>query len=324
MAHTKRALITGAGGQDGSYLIEKLAASDWETVGVFSPGSQPSKPACETAIVCDLSNIESARALVRRVEPTHVFHLAAVSSVAESWKDPAGTSAINGGLPVALMDECLQTQRRTGKQIRFINASSAEIFAGSGVAPQDETTQIAPQSPYGAAKTFAHTMAGVLRNEGLHASNAILYNHESTRRPKRFVTRKITSGVAEIATGRRDYLVLGNLDAHRDWGWAPDYVDAMIRMASIQEPNDFVIATGEAHSVQQFVSAAFTVVGIENWQDFVRVDSGFLRPTDSTILVGSPHKAVHELGWRTTKSFVELVRTMVDNDLAELDRGTGR
>lgn len=322
MTSSMRALITGAGGQDGALLIDRLNQSDWETVGVYSPGSQPTTKDYEASIVCDLSDIDASRDLVRKVVPTHVFHLAAISSVADSWRDPAGTSMINGVAAAALMTECVETQRRAGTEIRFINASSAEIFAGSGVAPQDESTRIAPISPYGAAKSFAHHMATILRSEGLHASNAILYNHESVLRPKRFVTRKITSTVAEIVAGRRDYLALGNLEARRDWGWAPDYVDAMIRMAQIDQPDDFVVATGEDHSVRDFVAAAFEAANIEDWHHLVHTDSEFHRPTDSSILVGDPSKATRELGWKTTKTFSQIVTTMVRHDLSEINHET--
>jgi len=200
--------------------------------------------------------------------------------------------------------------------VRLVQASSAEIFGEPAVSPQDESTPIRPVNPYGAAKAYAHLMVDVYRRRDLHAVSAILYNHESPRRPTQFVTRKITSTVAAIAKGRSDGLALGNLDARRDWGWAPDYVDAMVRAARADEPRDYVVATGVGHSVRDFVAAAFRRAGIDDWSDLVTVDPEFVRPADPTDLTGDATRARELLGWSPTVGFEELVGRMVDADLA--------
>jgi GDPmannose 4,6-dehydratase len=216
---------------------------------------------------------------------------------------------------VALMESAHQVQERTGRPVRFVQASSAEIFGEPAVSPQTEATPIRPVNPYGAAKAYAHLMVDVYRHRDLHAVATILYNHESPRRPERFVTRKITSTVAAISEGRADRLVLGNLDARRDWGWAPDYVDAMVRAARAERPADFVVATGVSHSVHDFVAAAFARVGIEDWAGLVATDPEFVRPADPTDLTGDPTRARDLLGWEPTVGFEELVGRMVEADL---------
>lgn len=215
-----------------------------------------------------------------------------------------------------LLEHLWQAQDHSGKPVRFVQASSAEIFGDAPDAPQDESTPLHPTNPYGASKTFAHQLVGVYRGRGLHAVSAILYNHESPRRPPTFVTRKITRAAARIAQGVENELVLGNLDARRDWGWAPDYVDAMVRAARHPRPGDYVVATGSAHSVRDFVAAAFTRVGIADWQAHVRVDQALIRPSDATLQLGDSTRARTELGWEPTVDFVELVGRMVDADLA--------
>jgi GDPmannose 4,6-dehydratase len=214
------------------------------------------------------------------------------------------------------MESAHLVQRGRDEPVRFLQASSAEIFGEPEESPQTERTPIRPVNPYGTSKAFAHTMVGVYRTRGLHASAVILYNHESPRRPVQFVTRKITSTVAAIAAGRADELALGNLDARRDWGWAPDYVDAMVRAARADTAADFVIATGVSHSVRDFVTAAFAAAGIDDWADLVRIDPAFVRPVDPTELVGDATRARTQLGWSPTMSFAEIVSTMVATDLA--------
>jgi len=204
-----------------------------------------------------------------------------------------------------------------------VQASSAEIFGDAEMAPQDETTPVRPNSPYGASKAFAHQLVGVYRGRGLHAVSAILYNHESPRRPPTFVTRKIARAAARIARGLEQELVLGNLDARRDWGWAPDYVDAMVRAARHSEASDYVVATGEAHSVRDFVAAAFARAGVEDWESRVRVDQSFVRPSDTALQVGNAARAHGVLGWAPTVDFEELVGRMVDTDLQALDAPQG-
>ncbi|WP_307861849.1 GDP-mannose 4,6-dehydratase [Nocardioides sp. SYSU D00065] len=307
-----RAFITGIGGQDGSYLAERLVGEGLEVHAlVLHADGHP--PHCPDEVVLhagDLGDVAGTRRLVHEIAPAEIYNLAAISSVAQSWDEPDRTAHVNGQAAVALME----TARQVGG-VRLVQASSAEIFGEAAAAPQDETTPVAPVNPYGAAKAFAHLSARVFRQRGLHVSSAILYNHESPRRPERFVTRKITAGVAAIARGEADELVLGNLDARRDWGWAPDYVDAMVRAARADEPTDYVVATGRAHSVREFVAAAFAAVGIADWEPLVRQDAAYFRPADPTELVGDATRARTELGWAPTVDFEELVARMVAADL---------
>ncbi len=264
----------------------------------------------------DLTRADDVRALLVDLAPDEVYNLAALSSVARSWSEPELTARVNGMAAAALMESALQVQEKTGRPVRLVQASSAEIFGEPAVSPQDETTPIRPVNPYGAAKAYAHLMVDVYRRRDLHAVSAILYNHESPRRPTQFVTRKITSTVAAIAQGRADRLALGNLDARRDWGWAPDYVDAMVRAARADEPRDYVVATGVGHSVRDFVAAAFRRAGIDDWSGLVTVDPEFVRPADPTDLTGDASRARELLGWSPTVGFEELVGRMVDADLA--------
>jgi GDPmannose 4,6-dehydratase len=222
------------------------------------------------------------------------------------------TGEVSGIAAAAVLQAAWELSERTGGQVRVVQAASAEIFGNPANSPQDESTAIAPVTPYGAAKAYAHHMVGVYRGRGLHAVSAILYNHESPRRPLSFVTRKITSTAVSIARGGATELALGNLDARRDWGWAPDYVDAMVRAARHRVPSDYVIATGVPHSVAEFVAAAFARVGIDDWQPYVRVDPAFVRPVDAVELTGDPGRAQHELGWQPTLNFQQIVAAMVD------------
>ncbi len=317
-------LITGAGGQDGTLLAQEISARGCRTWGVLGPDTLEPRREFLTGLPgvslfeADLSDVGTCRRIVADTRPDYVFHLAAISSVEQSWADPLETAQINATAALALMVECLETAGRGGSDVRFVNASSAEIFAGAGEVPQSERTALAPVSPYGATKAFAHMMAVVFRSRGLRVSNAIMYNHESPLRPATFVTRKITSGVAEIAAGAQRTLRLGNLDARRDWGWAPDYIDCLIRIANHDKPDDFVVATGTSHSVRDFVVSAFAAAGIEDWTSHVDVDRSLLRPADSAELVGDASKARRELGWRPTKSFEQIVEAMVQADLDAL------
>ncbi len=203
-----------------------------------------------------------------------------------------------------------------GDHVRVVQASSAEIFGEPDHSPQTELTPVRPLNPYGAAKAYAHLSVGVQRQRGLHASSLVLYNHESPRRPARFVTRKITAGVAAIAQGRADELVLGNLDARRDWGWAPDYVEAMVHAVRAEVPDDYVIATGVGHTVRDFVAAAFARAGVSDWEPLVRSDPDLSRPADATDLTGDASRARLALAWAPTVDFEGVVAAMVDADLA--------
>ena len=307
-----RAFITGVGGQDGSYLAERLLADGLEVHAlVLEVDGDPVHCPDEVVLhVGDVADVEATRRLVREVAPQEVYNLAAVSSVAQSWDEPDRTAHVNGQAAVALMESA-----RLVGGVRFVQAASAEIFGEPAESPQTEATRVAPVNPYGAAKAFAHLSAGVFRQRDLHVSSLVLYNHESPRRPERFVTRKITSTVAAIARGEAEELVLGNIDARRDWGWAPDYVDAMVRAARAEEPADYVVATGRAHSVRDFVAAAFAAAGVGDWEPLVRQDAAFFRPVDPTELVGDASRARAVLGWGPTVAFEEIVARMVAADL---------
>jgi GDPmannose 4,6-dehydratase len=315
-----RAFVTGIGGQDGSYLAERLLAEGVEVHALAHPDETQPQLADVVLHAVDLADIETVRALVLDLAPGEIYNLAALSSVARSWQEPDLTARINGLGAAALMESARLAQEKHGTAVRFVQASSAEIFGEPARSPQDETTPLRPVNPYGAAKAYAHLMVDVVRGRGLHAVSAILYNHESPRRPAQFVTRKITSTVAAIAQGRADRLTLGNLDARRDWGWAPDYVDALVRAARADQARDYVVATGVSHSVRDFVVAAFARVGITDWERYVAVDPAFVRPTDPTELIGDATLARETLGWSPTVEFDDVVARMVDADYSEGQR----
>jgi GDPmannose 4,6-dehydratase len=314
-----RALVTGITGQDGGYLAERLLADAYEVHGLVHDGD-PQLPEllgrCPSVVLHrgDLQDGGSLAAAVAAADPDEVYNLAGVSSVAFSWEQPVLTADVTALGAARLLDEARLLQERRGRAVRFVQASSAEIF-GAASGAQDESTPLAPTSPYGAAKAYAHQLCGLYRSVGVFAVSMVLFNHESPRRPPTFVTRKITQTVARIASGEESELVLGNLDARRDWGWAPDYVDAMVRAARAAAADDYVVATGEAHSVREFALAAFARVGIEDGESRIRVDPSLVRPGDPPVLVGDAARARAVLGWQPTVSFEELVGRMVDADL---------
>lgn len=307
------ALVTGATGQDGSYLCERLVLEGAELHAVVAEDAAEGHPWLAAAQVhqLDLRNSAGLAALVAEVAPDEVYNLAGLSSVAQSWVQPVHTAEINAVAVAVLLQACWELQQRAGGPVRVVQASSAEIFGNATESPQTERTPLAPTNPYGAAKAYAHQLVGVYRGLGLHASSCILYNHESPRRPVTFVTRKITSGVAAIARGDRQFLTLGALDVRRDWGWAPDYVDGMVRAARHTEPGDYVLATGTNNSVREFVEAAFAAVGITDWEHLVEVDTDFLRPVETQDTRGDATRATTVLGWTPTVGFDEIVRRMV-------------
>lgn len=315
-------LITGITGQDGSFLAEQLVASGAAVHGLIREDDEAAAelaarlPAI-TLHTGDLLDPAGLHALVADLKPNRIFNLAGISSVAQSWQEPVLTAQVTGVAVAALLQAAWELHD-AGHPVRFLQASSAEIFGNPASAPQDEDTTICPVSPYGAAKAFAHHLVGVYRGRGLHAGAVILYNHESTRRPTTFVTRKITQAAAKIARGQQDSLSLGNLDARRDWGWAPDYVAAMVAAIEHSEPGDYVIATGAAHAVRDFVRAAFTAAGVDDWQQRVSVDPAFFRPVDAVELIGDPGKARTVLGWSPSVGFDEMVARMVEADLEGL------
>ncbi|MGY2701601.1 GDP-mannose 4,6-dehydratase [Nocardioides sp. HB32] len=310
-----RAFITGISGQDGSYLAERLLADGVEVHALAHALEPPPEAPGVELHRGDLTDSDEVRALLVDLAPDEVYNLAALSSVARSWEEPDLTARVNGLAAAALLDSALLVQEKQGRPVRFVQASSAEIFGEPDRSPQDESTPVRPVNPYGAAKAFAHHMVDVYRHRELHAVSAILYNHESPRRPDHFVTRKITSTAAAIAQGRADVLALGNLHARRDWGWAPDYVDAMVRAARADVPRDYVVATGVGRSVRDFVAAAFARAGLSDWERYVVVDPEFVRPADPTELVGDATLARTALGWSPTVGFDEIVGRMVDADL---------
>ena len=313
----RRALVTGIGGQDGSYLAEQLLGHGVEVFGTVlgNPEQYGTLAAIRDRIEfieIELDDAADVRRAVREVEPDEIYHLASASFVPASWEDPVGTSTA----AVAAITALLDAVRRERPGVRFVHAASAEIFGSPRETPQTESTSIAPLTPYGATKAFGHLVTGAFRREyGLHASSAILFNHESPRRPLQFVTRKVTHGAAAIKLGLERELQLGNLSAQRDWGYAGDYVRALRLITEREEPDDFVIATGEGRTVEDFVAAAFQEVALD-WRDHVRYDPELARgSSESKALVGDPSKARKELGWEPEVGFPELVRLMVEADL---------
>jgi GDPmannose 4,6-dehydratase len=328
-----RALITGVTGQDGSYLAELLLAKGYEVHGLLRRASSfntarldpiyrdPHESGVRFLMhYGDLSDSGSLVNLIRELEPDEVYHLGAQTHVKVSFEIPEYTADATGMGTVRI----LEAIRSSGISTRFYQASSSEMF-GSAPGPQNETTPFHPRSPYGVSKLFAYWMTVNYREAyGLYAANGILMNHESPRRGETFVSRKITRAVARIKAGLQDKLYLGNLDAKRDWGYAPEYVDAMWLMLQQDNPDDFVIATGEAHSVRELAELAFSHAGLD-WERHVEVDPRYYRPAEVDHLVGDPAKAKRILGWEATIKFADLVRLMVDADIALLeDEMSGR
>jgi GDPmannose 4,6-dehydratase len=315
-----RAVVVGIGGQDGSYLAEQLVAEGADVVGVTRPGSgEPASLAAVrervTLVPCDVTNQDEVERLLAEHAPDELYHLAGRSFVPASWDDPVETTRFGVLGTVGL----LEATRGAATPPRVVMASSAEVFGDPEDEPQNERTALAPITPYGAAKAYALLVGRAYRRRyGLAVSSAILYNHESPRRPATFVTRKITRGAAAISLGLERELVLGSLDTSRDWGWAPDYVRALRAMAAAAEPDDYVVATGEAHTVAELVERAFARVGLD-WRDYVRTDAALVRgAADARRLVGDASRIRERLGWRAEVGFAELVDRMVDADLAEL------
>ncbi|HEX5089566.1 MAG TPA: GDP-mannose 4,6-dehydratase [Nocardioides sp.] len=309
------ALITGVGGQDGGYLAERLLADGVEVHALALPGDDVGIDGVHLH-TGDVADLDATRASILEVAPDEVYNLAGLSSVARSWDEPGLTARVNGLAAAGLMGAAHDVGAR------FVQASSAEIFGLPDRSPQDEDTPVRPANPYGAAKAYAHFMVEVYRRRGLHGTSLVLYNHESPRRPAHFVTRKISSGVAAIAAGHAGRISLGNLAARRDWGWAPDYVEAMVLAARATTPRDYVVATGEAHSVEEFAAAAFGCIGIADWSSYVDVDPALIRPVDAPALVGDASRIREELGWQPTVDFGELVRRMVEADRLLLETAT--
>ena len=319
-----RALITGITGQDGLYLSELLLDKEYDVYGLIRGQNNPKRDLVERAVpgvrllTGDLPDLSSLIRALNAAQPDEVYNLGAISFVAYSWENARLTSEVTG-LGVLNMLEATRLYAGTDmSRVRFYQASSSEMFGKVHEVPQRETTLLWPRSPYGVAKVFGHYMTINYRESyGMHASSGILFNHESPRRGPEFVTRKISQAVARIKLGRQDQVALGNLDAQRDWGFAGDYVDAMWRMLQQEQPDDYVVAAGETHSIREFLDVAFTHVGIEDWSQHVVQDPRFFRPAEVDALIGDPRKAHERLGWKPTVSFAQLVEMMVDADLAE-------
>ncbi|WP_027718312.1 GDP-mannose 4,6-dehydratase [Desulfovirgula thermocuniculi] len=324
----RKALITGITGQDGAYLAQFLLSKGYKVFGSFRRASTLNLERLDylgireevELIPLDLLDLGNIIRVLEKVQPDEVYNLAAQSFVAVSFDQPVATGEVTG-LGAARMLEAI---RIVNPKIKFYQASSSEMFGKVQSVPQNEKTPFYPRSPYAAAKLYAHWMTVNYREAyGIFACSGILFNHESPLRGLEFVTRKITYTVARIKHGLANELRLGNLKARRDWGYAPEYVEAMWLMLQQPEPDDYVIATGETHSVQEFAQEAFACVGLD-WRDYVVEDPAFYRPADVELLVGDANKAREKLGWRPRTTFKELVRLMVEADLKRVEDQCGR
>jgi GDPmannose 4,6-dehydratase len=321
---SKRALITGITGQDGSYLAEFLLSRDYSVYGLMRRSSSfntsridhiyedPHEPNPRLRLIYgDLNDGSSLNKVLRNVEPDEIYNLGAQSHVMVSFDVPEYTGEVTG-LGTARL---LEATRETKIQPRFYQASSSELYGLAQETPQKETTPFYPRSPYGCAKAYAFYMVRNYREAyGLYACNGILFNHESPRRGETFVSRKITRAATRIKVGLQEKLYLGNLEARRDWGYAPEYIEAMWLMLQQDKPDDYVIATGETHSVREFVEETFSLLGLD-WRKYVEMDPRYVRPTEVDLLLGDYSKAEKELKWKPKVAFKDLVRIMVEADL---------
>src|SRR3989337_1245688 len=323
----KKALITGITGQDGSYLTEFLLSLGYEVHGLIRRSStfntgrlehiyiDPHEPKARLFLhYGDLSDSSQLTNLIYNAQPDDIYHLAAQSHVRVSFDMPEYSGDITGLGTIRIIESI----RRSGIKCRFYQASSSEMF-GTYPPPQNENTPFRPRSPYACAKVMAHWMAINYRDGyNIFAVSGILFNHESPRRSETFVTRKITRGIAMILAEKQKYLFLGNLEPKRDWGFAPEYVEMMWKMLQQDEPRDYIIGTGESHSVQEFIEEAFSYVGLD-WREYVRIDPKYFRPTEVENLRANPGKARERLGWEPKATFKELVKIMVDADMRKMD-----
>lgn len=325
--NSKKALLTGITGQDGSYLAELLLSKGYEVHGVIRRSSSFNTDRIDHLYkdkhenpnlflhYGDLSDSSSLCKLLDKLKPDEIYNIGAQSHVRVSFDIPEYTGDVTGLGTIRFLDAILQTCPHA----KFYQASSSEMFGKVQEVPQKETTPFYPRSPYGVAKVYSYWATVNYRESyNLFACNGILFNHESPRRGETFVTRKITRAIARIKHGLQDKLYLGNLDAKRDWGYAPDYVEAMWLMLQQDQPEDYVIATNETHSVQEFCEEAFAYVGL-NWKDYVAFDAAYLRPAEVDLLIGDYSKAKEKLGWQPKVKFNELVRIMVDADMKMLE-----
>ena len=323
----KKALITGITGQDGSYLAELLLEKGYEVHGIIRRAStfntdridhlykDPHDPDARLFLhYGDLTDGTGLRRILERVQPDEIYNLAAQSHVKVSFEQPEYTADVVATGTLRLLEALRDYMQVSGREVRFYQAGSSEMF-GAAPPPQSEKTPFYPRSPYAVAKVAAYWYAVNYREAyGMFIANGILFNHESPRRGETFVTRKITRAAGRIKLGLQKKLYLGNLDAKRDWGFAGDYVEAMWRMLQQPEPDDYVVATGESHSVREFLEEAFGLLGLD-WRDYVEIDPRYFRPTEVDYLLGDPTKAKEKLGWEPRVSFKELVKMMVEHDL---------
>lgn len=324
-----RALITGITGQDGLYLAELLLSKGYEVFGLIRGQNNPKRELVQrvvpgvTLLTGDLSDMSSLLRALAVSQPDEVYNLGAISFVAYSWENAMLTSEVTGMGVLNLLEAVRLHAGDDPSRVRFYQASSSEMFGKVQEVPQRESTLLWPRSPYGVAKVFGHYMTINYRESyGMHASSGILFNHESPRRGPEFVTRKVTQAVARISQGLQQTVSLGNLDAKRDWGFAGDYVEAMWRMLQQDHADDYVISTGETHSIRELLDVAFAHVGVDDWTSHVTQDPRFMRPAEVDLLIGDASKAREVLGWQPSVDFTTLVRMMVDSDLQELRDGT--
>ncbi len=318
----RRAFITGITGQDGQHLAEHLNAQGYEVFGMVKGQNNPRAETLRDQLPFvqpvpgDLADLPSLMKALELAQPDEVYNLGAISFVAMSFNQAELTANITGLGVLRMLEAVRIVGGSTNNPIRFYQASSSEMFGKVRETPQTERTPFHPRSPYGCAKVFGHDIVVNYRESyGMYACSGILFNHEGPLRGLEFVTRKITNAVARIKLGLQQELVLGNTDSKRDWGYAGDYVRAMQLMLQQDEPDDYVVATGETHSVDEFVQAAFREVGIEDWRSYVRLDERFLRPAEVDLLIGDATKAREKLGWQPEVGFDQLVKMMVSHDL---------
>ena len=308
-------LITGAAGQDGILLARKLLKTETDVVGICRKKQAKNLRHAVPGLsiyTADLTDFEQVHKILDKAKPTTIFNLAGYSSVNKSWMEPEIATRINSDLPVQILSWMVKKSPTT----RIIQASSSEIFGATTQIPQTENTNIKPITPYGLSKSLAFEMMQIFRSkEGIHATNMILYNHESPLRREEFVTRRITKSVAQIKLGKLDTLHIGNIGMKRDWGWAPDYIDGMILASNKELADDYILATGILHSVKDIIETAFTYAGIGNFEKYIHADENMIRKIDPQNLLGNPTKAETRLGWKRTLEFKEIIETMVKYDL---------
>ena len=316
-----RIIVTGAAGQDGLILGLKLARAGHKVFGIVRDGEQETllekyNPSVTTSVL-DSSNLSKIKRYLEEVQPNQIYHLSAKSSVAKSWQDSENTLHTNIFHTLNWLNALNELKMHS---TRFYHAASSEMFGLPKVFPQTEESLLHPRSPYGVSKVAAHHLVVNFRESfGQFASSGILFNHESPLRKTSFVTRKITNGVAQIARGVSDSITLGKLDISRDWGWAPDYVEGMISILNHDTPDDFILATGKSHTLKEFLSITFQLIGISQWETYVRFESSLNRPAEVISVVGDSSKARETLGWKPETNFEGMIKQMLDFDLALLD-----